>query len=228
MIVVPQLAFHSALVAAGEELPPVRAVRELAQAGAEQIQLLDLDGTVASDVLPQWVEALVAMAVVPVRLDTRLRDAQRLERLVRCPFGTVVLGQWALGDAALVRWALDLLGSRLCLELQVDGEYLFDAPPSAFGTEVVDVLGMLHVQGVRRVLYRDVTGQELPLQRLLEIGDRVPGVQLTYQGAVRTPSDVGELRMVGRVLEAVVVDGAEVLAGRFDLLAAQREAAPGS
>lgn len=227
MIVVPQVAFRATQVALGEELPPVRIVRDLVGLGATQVGILDMDGTLACDILPQWIEALVAVAGVPLRYEGRLREGARIERLARGGLDSIVVDQAAVFDPVLLRWALDLYGPRLVVELQADGEYVFDAPPAAFGRELVDVVGDLHFQGVRRLLYRDITSGELPLQRLLELADRHPGLRLTFQGGVRDVEAVAELAMVGPAIEAVLVDSERVRDGRLDLVAANRAAAPG-
>ncbi|MCW2925666.1 MAG: 1-(5-phosphoribosyl)-5-[(5-phosphoribosylamino)methylideneamino] imidazole-4-carboxamide isomerase [Thermoleophilia bacterium] len=224
MIVVPQVAFHGQAVAMGEELPPVRIVRELVALGATEVALLDLDGVVAGDVLPGWVEAIVAVAGVPLRFDGRLHDGDRIERLARAGFRTVVVDQSAVFEPMLLRWAMDLYGPRLCVELQVDGEYVFDAPPAAFGRELEEVVLDLHFRGVRRLLYRDVTSRELPLQRLLDLCDRAPGMRMTYAGALHDVEAVSELAMVGPVLEAGLVRSDLVLDGALDLVAANRAA----
>lgn len=221
---IPQIAFHAERVAMGEELPPVRLVRELVELGAQEVAILDLDGSLASDVLPQWTEAIVAVAGVPVRFDGRLHDGRRLERLAKAGFASVVVDQAAVFEPILLRWALDLYGPRLLVEVQADGEYVFDAPPNAFGRELVDVLGDLHFQGVRRLLYRDVTGTELPLRALLSLTDRLTGMRIVYQGpAIRSVDDVRELSMVGS-LDAVLVDAERVFDGQLDLAAANRAA----
>ena len=222
MIVVPQLAYSGALVSSGEELPPVAAVRELGRLGAQEVQLLDLDGGNTEDPVPQWLEALVAIAGVPIRYDGRVHDARGAERLTRPRFATLVIDQTALFDPMLVRWALDLYGPRLCVEVQVDGEYLFDPPKHAFGSELVDVLSSLHVQGVRRVMYRDVTGSTPPLAHLQELGDRVPGIQYSYAGAARSLQDVRSLASLGQIVEAVIVDASAVASGSIDIHAANR------
>jgi phosphoribosylformimino-5-aminoimidazole carboxamide ribonucleotide (ProFAR) isomerase len=224
--VIPQVAFHATQVAMGEELPPVRIVRELVACGASEVALLDLDGTLADDILPQWVEALVAVAGVPIRYDGRLHEGTRIERLTRGGFASVVVDQGAGFDPVVLRWALDLYGARLVVEVQADGEYVFDPPPAAFGRELVDVVADLHFQGVRRVLYRDVVGDAPPVQRLLELGDRLPGVRFSYQGRVRDVDAVAELALVRPAVEAILVDARLVLDGSFDLRAANRAAAP--
>jgi len=225
VIVVPQIAFHAHDVAMGEELPPVRMARELVAAGAREVALHDLDGVLASDIIPEWLQTLIAVAGVPVRFDGRLHTGDRIERVARAGLSTVVVDQTAVFEPLLLRWALDMHGAKLCVEIQADGPYVFDAPPSAFGKELVDVLADLHFQGVRRFLYRDVTGDGLPLQRLMELADRVPGARFAFQGAVRSVGDVEELAMVGGALDAVLVPAAAVLAGTFDLTDANRVAA---
>lgn len=229
MIVVPQIAFRAGEVAAGEALPPVRLVRELVASGAEQVALLDLDGSLARDLLPQWAEAIVAVAGVPLRFDGHLHDAARIERLARAGFATIVVDQSAVFEPMLLRWALDLFGSRLAVEVQVDGEYVFDPPPSAFDRELAEVVAQLHFRGVRSLVYRDVTGRELPLRQLMDLGERLPGMRIAYHGsAVRSVEDIGELSVAGRVLEAVLVDAQLVADGRIELRAAMRAArAPG-
>ncbi|MBC7460046.1 MAG: hypothetical protein H7287_01655 [Thermoleophilia bacterium] len=229
MIVVPNIAFRGREVAAGEASPPVQLARELVERGARELALQDLDGVVAGDVLPEWLPSLVAVVGVPVRFDGHVHDGARIERLAKAQLGTVVVDQTAVFDPIILRWALDLHGPAICVELLVDGEYVFDAPPDAFGREVVDVVERLHMGGARRVLYRDVTGKALPLQRLLELGDRAPGVGFTYHGsALRTVSDIAELALIGASLEAVLVDAQRVLDGAFNLAAANRAALPGS
>lgn len=228
MIVVPNIAFRGELVAAGEALPPVAIARRLIELGARELALQDLDGVVAGDVLPEWLPSLVAIAGdVPVRFDGHVHDGARIERLAKAHLGTVVLDQRAVFDPIILRWALDLHGRAICVELQADGAYVFDPPASAFGSELVDVLERLHLAGARRVLYRDVTGEVLPLQRLLELGDRAPGVAFTFHGSsVRTVADIAELAMVGPAVEAVLLDAQLVLDGVVDLGAAMRAAVP--
>jgi phosphoribosylformimino-5-aminoimidazole carboxamide ribonucleotide (ProFAR) isomerase len=225
VIVVPQVAFRATEVAMGEELPPVRIVRDLALQGAKEVSILDLDGTIASDVLPQWLEALVAIADVPLRIDGRIHEGSRLERLAKAGSASVVVDQTAVFDPVVLRWALDLYGPRLVVEVLVDGDYVFDPPAAAFGRELVDVLAELHFQGVRRLLYRDVTGEALPLQRLLELRDRLPGTRITIASRVRSVDDIAELAMLGAAVEAVLVDSELVLDGTIDLVDANRAAA---
>ena len=224
MKVVPQIAFHATQVAMGEELPPVRLVRELVKLGAGEVSILDLDGTLASDMLAQWTEAIVAVAGVPLRFDGLLHQGNRIERIARAGFDSIVIDQRAAFDPVTLRWALDLCGPRLIVELQVDGDYVFDAPPAAFGLEVVDVVAQLHFQGVRRLLYRDVTGETLPMQRLLELGDRAPGMRFSYQGPVRGVDDIAELALVDTAIEAVLVNAERVLDGAIEIASANRAA----
>lgn len=225
MIVIPQVAFNSQQVALGEELPPVRRVRELVRQGAGEISILDLDGELAVDVLPQWVQALIAVSGVPLRFDGRLHQGSRIERLARAGFDSIIVDQTALFDPLVLRWAFDLFGQRLVVEVQADGEYVLGGPSSSFGTELVDLVSNLHFHGVRRILYRDHAAGVVPLQRLLELVDRLPGMRITYAGAVSDVEVIGELAMVGPAMEAVLLDSGLVESGNIDLSEAIRIAA---
>lgn len=217
MIVVPQIPFRAGEPSADHGEAPARIVDELVARGAPEVAILDLDGAIARDVLPEWTRSLVADAAVPVRFDGHLHDGSRIERLAGAGFSTIVVDQRAVFEPVLLRWALDVFGPRLAVELQVDGEYVFDPPTSAFHREVVDVLADLHLQGVRRLLYRDVTGQQLPVQQLRDLAERLPGMRIDYHGrAVRGRADLRELAVVGPALEAVLVDAQLVLDGSLD------------
>lgn len=220
MIVVPQLAFSAGLVALGEEQPPVQAVRDLVVAGAREVSILDLDGTLAEDLLPEWVASVVALGGVPLRFAGRLHEGVRIERLARAGFSTIVVDQRAAFDQILLRWALDVHGSRLAVEVQVDGPYVFDPPPSAFSHELAEVLSRLHFQGARRIVLRDVAGQRLPAHELLELRDRLPGMRFTYHGrAANDVAAIAHLAELGPVMEAVLVDAEAITSGHLDLTA---------
>lgn len=220
MIVVPQVAFRAEQVAAGDAAAPLLRVRELARAGATQVQLLDLDGTLGDTQLPSWLDSLIAVSAVPIRIDARLHAGDAIERFARTTCSSIIVDQSAVFDALLLRWALDLLGDRLVVELQLDGDYLFDPPPAAFGIDVIEALGAMHFQGVRRVLLRDVTGEHAPLRQLLTIANRHSGMRLTYVGAVRSVTDIADIASVGPCVEAVVVAADYIDDGRINLAAA--------
>jgi len=162
---------------------------------------------------------------VPLRFDGRLHDGARIEGLAKAGFRSMVVDQTAVFEPMLLRWGLDLYGARLLVEVQADGDYVFAPPPAAFATELLAVASELPVRGARRLLYRDVTGESLPLGRLLELGDRVPGMRITYQGVVDDVPGIAELARVGAALEAVLVPADRVLEGDLDLAAANVAAA---
>lgn len=225
MIVVPQIPVRGGSVALGEELPPVRLVEQLVAVGAEELGILDLDGTLAAGELPGWLASIGATAGVPLRFDGHLHDGARVERLARAGFATIVVDRIAVFDQLLLRWALDVHGARLAVEVQVDGEHVFDPPRDAPPSDLVELLSQLHFQGVRRIVFRDVTGQQLPLQQLMELGARLPGLRISYQGrAARDVESIARLASAGPVMEAVLVDAHAIVEGELDLAAARLSA----
>lgn len=199
-------------------------VRRLVDGGAGAIQLRDVDGVAAvGPVLPLWMTALISEAGVPVQLDAALEDAQAIERAARERFSSIVVGQGAVMEPLMLRWAHDLLGDRrLVVELRLDGEYLYDPPAGHAGMTVGDAAHLLCQQSVRRVLVRDMTGLEMPLRVLRELaGDRA--MRVSFHGLIRTVGDIVELAACGDGMEAAII-GEPILDGRIGIEEANRAA----
>jgi phosphoribosylformimino-5-aminoimidazole carboxamide ribonucleotide (ProFAR) isomerase len=191
--------------------------------GARALQLRDIDGDIPKGDLPVWLEQLFATlgGDVPVQLDSAVHDSSAIERLAAVPFDGIVVGMKALFEPMLLRWALDLLGPRLVAELNVDGDHLFDPPPHGFSLELGEAVRQLHFQGVRHVLFRDITGLELPLNRLQTVCGTL-GMGVTYAGPVRSLDDIRELTMIDPVHLLGVVVGEPLYDGRVDIGRATR------
>lgn len=196
---------------------PRALVELLTRRGAKAFQLRDVDGVFGSSELPPWLASTIeAAGTAPVQLDAALADSQAIERATGLGFDSVVISMRALFEPMQLRWALDLLDRRLVVELQADGDYLFDPPAGAFGMELREAVRQLHFQGVRHVLIRDVTALEVPLTRLQDLGGNL-GMDITYQGPVRTLDDIRELTMLDpRHFHAVVI-GEALLTGELDI-----------
>lgn len=199
----------------------------LLRKGARAFQLRDPEGLVtAEEELPGWLDRLFALVGddAPVQHDGATEDSHALERLAAAPFDSIVVGMGGLFEPLRLRWALDLLGPRLVAGLEVDGDYLFDPPSAGFSLELMEAVRQLHFQGVRHVLYRDVTGSELPLQRLQQICGSLT-MDVTYSGVVRALGDVEELTLLDPRHFRAVVLGEPLFDGRIDIGEATRIAA---
>jgi phosphoribosylformimino-5-aminoimidazole carboxamide ribonucleotide (ProFAR) isomerase len=216
VIVMPQISVTADRVVFGDG-DAVSIARTLVAQGARAVQVRDVDGRLAAAPgQATWLGELVDQAEVPVQLDAALFDPSAIERVARIGLATIVVAQVAAFDPALLRWAMDLLGHRLVVELQVDGQYLFDPPRAGYALELIEAARRLKFQGVRHVLFRDVTGVELPLQRLRELTVDV-GMGVTFAGLVRSLDDLRELTVIDSSNLLAVVVGEPIYDGRIRL-----------
>jgi phosphoribosylformimino-5-aminoimidazole carboxamide ribonucleotide (ProFAR) isomerase len=159
---------------------------------------------------PDRLAALARSAAtlnVPVTYDAAIENPDLIDVVASLPFTRVVIGQLALFDGMLGRWAIDVLGDRTCIELALDGDYLFDPPPGAFGLSANEAAERMLTLGAPSLVIRDVTGTELPLRMLRHTSDEL-GIQTLFSGRVRTLADIRELTVVssGNLSEIVVGD----------------------
>lgn len=167
-------------------------------------------GAMLARTAPDQLAALarsVASLNVHVTYDAAIESPELIDSISTLGFSKVVIGQLALFDGMLGRWAIDVLGSRACIELALDGDYLFDPPPGAFGLSANEAAERMLALGAPSLLIRDVTGTELPLRMLRHASDEL-GLVTVFSGRVRTLSDIRELAVVssGNLHEVVVGD----------------------
>ncbi len=223
MFVVPQLAIDSKglvnVVAPTESESSVGAdlielAGELILAGAKIIQLRDTDGCLAIDPANlSWLEMMLEEVSVPVQIDSSGDNASTLAHLATMKTHSIVVGSHVLFDPMALRWAHDLLGSRIIVELLMDGEYLFDPPKGSYALELDEAARRLAFQGIQRVLIRDVTGNNLPLSQLERIV-RGRKLELWFSGNIKQIGDFSTLDAIG--VHAVLV-GAPLFDGRINI-----------
>lgn len=177
---------------------PVEVARTLVAGGARALVLRDV-GAMLARTDPGRMRAIaegVSRLGVPVTYDAAVEDVDLMDLAAALPVQFVSVGQLALVDGVLGRWAVDLLGARCCIEMALDGDYLFDPPPGAFGLSANEAAERMLTLGAPTILVRDITGTELPLRVLRHLADEV-ALPTYFSGRVRTLSDIRELRVVG-------------------------------
>lgn len=217
MIVVPQIAVTAQHVAAVDGGDAFEIARTFVSQGAEALQLRAIDS--ASATSPEnldWLEQVAKAAGVPVQFDGAIAGSQALERVARRGFASIVLSMEAIFDPLLVRWALDLLGDRLVIEICADGDGLFGAPASSADMEVIELAHQLRVQGVERLLIRDVTGVSLPINMLRRLCDEARA-QVSFSGLVTSLEDIRQLSRISRTAMEAVIVGEPLYDGRINV-----------
>lgn len=206
---------------------PVQAALRWVQAGARTLHIVDLDG--ARSGAPANLEhvARIAQAVdVPVQVGGGLRNTAALEATVQAGAARVVLGTAAYTDVDFLDAALERLGDRVVVSVDVRGGKL----ASSGWTEQTEipaevVIERLGARGVRRFVYssieRDGMLEGPDLDAVRRIADVVRGT-FVYSGGVATLEDLKALALLRQVNLSGVIVGKALYEGRFGVAEAQQ------
>lgn len=198
---------------------PVDQAKRWADAGAEIIHVVDLDGAVTGEpVNIAAIEAIVAAVRVPVQVGGGIRTEHTLERLFEAGVARAVLGTALITDPALVthacsRWpgivaGIDARGGRIAIEGWKQGTE----------HDVVDVVSELGSLGVTRVVYTDISLDGMQSGPNLKAYRELTGAteaSVIASGGVSTIADIRALAEIPGV-EGVIV-GKALYERSFDL-----------
>lgn len=215
MIVVPEIS-ASTTVWSQDAVDPVALARRWRAQGASSFVLSDpLAAAEGWDRIQQLAEVPAAVDV-PVYLNAGLADSKSLDRVGRLGFAGFVLPASVLGDPALVRWGLDMVGARLAVELQIEGDrVIVPGREQSTTLPVVDAAGDLARLGVEQIFIRDLGGAELPFNLLRLLCDSVH-IQFAFAGSVRSAADIALLSSLHLPNLRAVLVGPELLDGGLD------------
>lgn len=187
---------------------PFERLREFAEAGAEWIHIVDLDG--AKSKVPAQYDLIGRLAnASPARIQSGggVRTSEHVSTLLEAGVARVVVGSVAVRDCALVRgWIAQFGAERICVALDVrrvgdDWEVAADGWTVGTGVRLTDALAAYPVGELKHVLVTDVsrdgmlTGPNVALmQSMHEIR---PDLQLQASGGVSQLDDIASLRASG-------------------------------
>lgn len=197
---------------------PVRRAREWEYRGARAIHVVDLDG--AKEGRPVQLELLRKMAGsvnVPLQVGGGVRTLEDLRTLRRIGAARVVVGTAAVLDQELRLRALEEVGEALVVAVDArDGIVATHGWQEESGRNVLDLARELKSDGVRCVLYTDVSRDGMDAGAALESTAAVARVLPTIaSGGVRGTEDVVALSNTFGV--AGVVVGTALYEGKVTL-----------
>jgi phosphoribosylformimino-5-aminoimidazole carboxamide ribotide isomerase len=201
---------------------PVEAAVRWEADGAKALHVVDLDG--AREGAPANLEVISAIARrvrVPFQVGGGVRTTEAIEQVLGAGASRVVLGTAALNDIDLLDAAVDALGDRLVVSVDVRDRRL----ATKGWTEELDiplaaVIERLGGRGVRRFVYSSVdrdgtlTGPDLEAARL--VAESVRG-SFYYSGGVSTLDDLRALAGLRQVNLAGVIVGKALYERRFSV-----------
>jgi phosphoribosylformimino-5-aminoimidazole carboxamide ribotide isomerase len=183
---------------------PRELAKRFADAGAELLHVVDLEGAEAGRVmnLPTILE-LVALRATAIQTGGGIRASAEVGRLLDAGVDRVVLGSVAAESPELVReWALAFGADKFCVAVDLkNGGLAYHGWQTTGGAALSDVVPAMTGLGISRFLSTDVgrdgtmNGPNLGLYR--DLVKKYPAVEWLASGGVRSNDDLRELSATG-------------------------------
>jgi phosphoribosylformimino-5-aminoimidazole carboxamide ribotide isomerase len=199
---------------------PADAARRWAEAGAEWIHIVDLDGAVAGEpVNVDAIRRIVAAIDIPVQLGGGMRSLQDVQSAFSLGVERVIIGTKAITDQSFVTGLVEVYGAnRIAIGLDArDGKLAGAGWLEQSDVAAVEVAGSLVSAGLRHVIYTDIrrdgtlTGPNL--SALAEI-IAVSGSGVIASGGIGSLADV---EAVGNIGSGGVIIGRALYDARIEL-----------
>ncbi len=201
---------------------PVAMARRWADAGAEWLHVVDLDGAKTGAPAQHDTVAAIAQAVaIPVELGGGIRTLEHIQAALDAGVTRVTLGSVAVAQPDLAREAFARFGERVILGLDArDGQVATHGWQNVSRMDAFAFARTMAAAGARRIAFTDIgrdgmlTGVNLEAtQRLAE----AVAIPVIASGGVATLDDLRHLRRLGgRGVEGVII-GKALYAGAFTL-----------
>ncbi len=197
---------------------PLEAALTWQRDGAEWIHLVDLDAAFGRGSNRELIAEVVRSVDVAVELSGGIRDDDSLDAALATGAVRVNIGTAALEDPDWVRRAIDRVGDRIAVGLDVRGTTLSARGWTQDGGELFEVLARLDADGCARYVVTDVrrdgtlTGPNVELLRSVTAATDRPVVA---SGGVSALADLVAIAAVPGVEGAIV--GKALYAGAFTL-----------
>lgn len=214
---------------------PVAMARHWASEGARFLHVVDLDGAREGSPRNFGLVAAIAEAVpIPVQAGGGFRSEGDVEMVRQSRVAKVVIGTSAVGERALVEYALARLGGdRVVVAVDAEGGVVKTKGwQERSAVRVLDLVRRLEQDGVREILYteisRDGMMESIDWKGVRELAEST-SMQIIASGGVTNLDDLRALRELEPLGVTGVIVGRALYEKRFTVAEALAvlEAAPG-
>ncbi len=203
---------------------PVETALAWASAGADWIQITDLDGVVGQEGNGDLIEEIIRVAGVPVQLGGGFRSRDTVERWVDKGAGRIVIGSLAVQSPDLVREIAKFFPDQIVLAVDVwQGQVMSDGWRSKSVFTPGDFIAAFDGVPFSAITVTDIDADidgvdgQIGVISGVASGSRTP---VFASGVIRTLDDVARLKytpniagaLLGRVLFSKDIDLAEAIA----------------
>ena len=207
---------------------PVAVAQSFAEAGAEMIHVVDLDGAFqGGESRNRAVVAKIVEAVdVPIEFGGGIRSREEVQHLLELGIARVVLGTVAAESPAHLRGFVDRFGSKVCVGVDArDGHVMTRGWETATRVMAVELARVVAGCGVERIVYTDIARDGMlggpNVEQTLAVV-RAANVHVTASGGVSSLDDIKRLRDLNEPLLDSVIVGKALYEGKFKLEEAVR------
>jgi phosphoribosylformimino-5-aminoimidazole carboxamide ribotide isomerase len=209
---------------------PVAVAKEFAQAGAEMIHVVDLDGAFDEAESPNRavVRRIVEAVDVAIEFGGGIRSVEDVQQLCDAGVARVVLGTLAAESPGALKDSVSAFASKICVGIDArEGRVMTRGWESSTPLMAVDLARSVAGCGVERIIYTDIARDGMlsgpNIDQTLAIA-RAANVRVTASGGVSSLDDIKRLRDAGYSRVDSVIVGKALYEGKFKLEEAIRAA----
>jgi phosphoribosylformimino-5-aminoimidazole carboxamide ribotide isomerase len=203
---------------------PAAQARDFADAGAEWLHVVDLDGAISGRAVNgAAVDAILAAVSIPVQLGGGIRDMTRAEAWIKRGVARLVLGTAALKDPDFVRAACREFPGKVAIGIDArDGKVAVEGWAETSDMTVADLAKRFEDAGAAALIHTDIERDGmLSGVNVAATADlaRATSLPVIASGGVASLEDLRALKAADAPI-AGVISGRALYDGRLDLAAA--------
>jgi phosphoribosylformimino-5-aminoimidazole carboxamide ribotide isomerase len=180
---------------------------------------VDLDGAFGGRARNyEIVKEMVTSATIPIQIGGGIRSLENIEAWLALGIKRVILGTKALEDPVMLKEALKRFSEEIVVSIDAkNGLVTTEGWVKTSSIKAVDFAMRLEAQGVRRIVYTDISRDGMlsgPNFEALENLKGAVGLEIIASGGISSLKDLTALQRMG--IEGAIV-GKALYEGRIDL-----------
>jgi phosphoribosylformimino-5-aminoimidazole carboxamide ribotide isomerase len=200
---------------------PVQTARAFADAGAEMLHIVDLDG--ARDGFPQnldVIERIAGAVSIPIELGGGLRNLSAVEAAFAAGAARAVLGTAVLDEPDWFKQAIAKYGERIVVGIDArNGMVAVKGWLETTTVPALELIERMKTLGVEEIIYTDIARDGMltgpNLDALKEVGQA--GIKIVASGGVSSLDDIRNLRSLSSYGVYAVIIGKALYTNQIDL-----------
>lgn len=202
---------------------PVEIARRFAEAGAQMLHVVDLDGAFAETSSPNRAVArrIIEAVEIPVQFGGGLREVSDVSEIIESGAARVVVGTLVLESAERLARLGELYGARVAVGIDArGGRVLTHGWEKQEEVSAFELAARVAALGVSRIIYTDVardgTLEGVNVEQTCAVA-RASGLRITASGGVSSLADIERLKAACEARIDSVIVGKALYEKRFTL-----------